>query len=453
MTTTAATPRSPISNLDFEVFTLARVEVQAENKGKTSDPLDDALAALELDGTTTTTTATSASKKKVSATTTAAPKSATKPATSSSVGKAQTTPPSIPVSNFFSDGLYPQGEICEYAQEWNLFRTTSSEKREQERIRFHRLNDIRRAAEAHREVRKYIHTIIKPGLPLLDLVEKLEGASKTLVGADGLKAGIAFPTGLSINHIAAHETPGLNNKVVLNYDDVLKVDFGIHVNGHIIDSAFTVNFNPKFDPLRLAVQEATNTGIREAGIDVRIPDISAAIQEVMESHEIELDGKTLPIKSIRNLNGHTIGQYLIHGGHSGKVVPIVKGGEQVKMEEDEFYAIETFGSTGRGVVQQDGDCSHYMKVQDAQATIRLQSAKNLLQHINKNYGTLCFARRWLDQAGENKHFLPLKNLVDLGIVMACPPLLDVKGSYVAQFEHTFLLRPTCKEVLSRGDDY
>lgn len=52
---------------------------------------------------------------------------------------------------------------------------------------------------------------------------------------------------------------------------------------------------------------------------------------------------SLAVKSIRNLNGHSIGQYQIH---AGKSVPIVKGGEQTKMEEGEFYAIETFGSTG-----------------------------------------------------------------------------------------------------------
>jgi methionine aminopeptidase len=49
------------------------------------------------------------------------------------------------------------------------------------------------------------------------------------------------------------------------------------------------------------------------------------------------------VKSVRNLNGHSIGPYQIH---AGKSVPIVKGGEQTKMEEGEFYAIETFGSTG-----------------------------------------------------------------------------------------------------------
>lgn len=45
------------------------------------------------------------------------------------------------------------------------------------------------------------------------------------------------------------------------------------------------------------------------GIDVQLCEIGAAIQEVMESYEIELDGKTYPIKSIRNLNGHSISPY------------------------------------------------------------------------------------------------------------------------------------------------
>lgn len=66
----------------------------------------------------------------------------------------------------------------------------------------------------------------------------------------------------------------------------------------------------------------------------------------------------IAVKAIRNLNGHSISPYQIH---SGKTVPIVKGGEATRMEEMEFYAIETFGSTGKGVVHDDMECSHYMK--------------------------------------------------------------------------------------------
>lgn len=151
--------------------------------------------------------------------------------------------------------------------------------------------------------------------------------------------------GCSLNHVAAHWTPNSGDKTVLQYDDVCKIDFGTHVNGRIIDSAWTVHFNPKYDVLAEAVRESTAAGVKAAGIDVRLCDVGAACQEVMESYEIELDGKTYPIKSVRNLNGHSIGPYQIH---AGKSVPIVKGGEATRMEEGELFAIETFGSTGKG---------------------------------------------------------------------------------------------------------
>jgi methionyl aminopeptidase len=58
----------------------------------------------------------------------------------------------------------------------------------------------------------------------------------------------------------------------------------------------------------------------------------------MESFEIELDGKTYPIKCCRNLNGHSIGPYQIH---AGKSVPIVKGGETTRMEEGMYLHART----------------------------------------------------------------------------------------------------------------
>lgn len=140
---------------------------------------------------------------------------------------------------------------------------------------------------------------------------------------NGLEAGIAFPTGCSLNHVAAHYSPNPGDMTTIGYDDVCKIDFGTQVQGRIIDSAFTVAFNPKFDRLLECVKDATWTGINLAGIDVRICDIGEAIQEVMESYEIELDGKTHPIKCVRNLQGHSIEPYKIHGRKS---IPIVKGG-------------------------------------------------------------------------------------------------------------------------------
>jgi methionyl aminopeptidase len=373
--------------------------------------------------------------------------------------KAQTKPPTRKVSDLFPDHSYPVGEEVEYKND-NAYRTTSEEKRHLDRMNQDFLTDYRQAAEVHREVRKYAKSMIKPGMGLTEIAEMIENGTRNLTGhmgleeGDNLIAGVAFPTGLSINHCAAHYTPNAGNKMTLKEEDVMKVDFGVHVNGRIVDSAFTVAFQPQYDNLLAAVKDATNTGIRLAGIDARLGEIGEGIQEAMESYEVEINGHTYPVKSIRNLNGHTIGQYSIHGGSAGKSVPIVKGGSNEKMEEGEVYAIETFGSTGKGIVHDDMETSHYAKVADApKVALRVASAKTLLRTIDKNFGTLPFCRRYLDRLGHEKYLLGLNNLVQSGIVADYPPLVDVKGSYTAQYEHTILLRPTVKEVISRGDDY
>jgi methionine aminopeptidase len=53
--------------------------------------------------------------------------------------------------------------------------------------------------------------------------------------------------------------------------------------GRIIDCAWTVAFDPQFDPLLQCVQEATNAGIRAAGIDVQMCEVGEAVQEVSDT--------------------------------------------------------------------------------------------------------------------------------------------------------------------------
>jgi len=117
--------------------------------------------------------------------------------------------------------------------------------------------------------------------------------NRILIRQNGLECGIGFPTGCSLNSVAAHYTPNPGDDRTIGYDDVCKIDFGTHVKGLIIDCAFTVAFNPTYDELLLAAKEATNAGIKFAGIDVRLGDVGEAIQEVMESHEVTIKGKVI----------------------------------------------------------------------------------------------------------------------------------------------------------------
>jgi methionyl aminopeptidase len=158
------------------------------------------------------------------------------------------------------------------------------------------------------------------------------------------------------------------------------------------------------------------------------------MQEVMESYEITLKGRTIPIKAVRNITGHNILRYHIHGG---KQVPFVATKTSQRMEEGEVFAIETFGTTGKGYMRDDVGVYGYGRNEGVSAAgLHHASAKALLKTIDENFGTLVFARRQLERlpGGKNYH-LGMRSLVQAGIVEAYAPLVDVAGSYVAQFEH------------------
>ena len=58
---------------------------------------------------------------------------------------------------------------------------------------------------------------------MTELCEKLEDTVRQLIAENGLEAGIAFPTGCSLNYVAAHWTPNAQDKTVLQYGDVMKL--------------------------------------------------------------------------------------------------------------------------------------------------------------------------------------------------------------------------------------
>ena len=165
--------------------------------------------------------------------------------------------------------------------------------------------------------------------------------------------------------------------------------------------------------------------------------ISEVVQEVMESYEVELDRKTIPVKAVRNLAGHNILRYKIHGD---KQVPFVKSRTTQRMEEGDVFAIETFGSTGRAYLRDEIGVYGYGRNEHANAAgLHRASTKSLLKTIDENFGTLVFSKRYLERLGVKNYHLGMRSLVSNGIVESYGPLVDVPGSYVAQFEHVSMV--------------
>lgn len=326
------------------------------------------------------------------------------------------------------------------------------------------IHDLRKAAEYHKAVRKYIQTFLKPEMKIYDISNLIENKIIELTQVNDLTAGIAFPTGVSLNNIIAHDTANPNDNRIFGYNDICKIDYGVHVNGYIIDCAFSATFNPKYEPLLLATKEATWGGIKLAGPDALCNEISAEIKEIIESHEIELDGKNYAIKAVNDLGGHSIDQYNIHSGLLLLCAPCnLPQYANMRMPVNSSFAIETFASTGTGKYKQGEIINHFMLNKDVdKINYNFKTTKSIHQWITKNRGTLPFTQRWIskdpiigskDPIIGSKYRLGLKELLDKKIVIGYPPLYDISGSYTSHMEHTIYIHEYGKEVLSAGDDY
>ena len=122
----------------------------------------------------------------------------------------------------------------------------------------------------------------------------------------------------------------------------------------------------------------------------------------MESYEVTISNKTYPVKAVRSLCAHDIKQYRIHGS---KQIPFVKNKDQTKMEEGEIFAIETFGTTGRGLLR-DGDGVYGYGVNPhapKQVHLPMASANRLYKCIKENFGSIVFCRRYLEHIGQERY--------------------------------------------------
>lgn len=327
------------------------------------------------------------------------------------------------------------------------------------------IKDYQKAAKIHNQIRHDLENehILKPGTLLIDICRFIEDKIRHYSSKEELNAGIAFPVGISNNHIVAHYSPSDKDIDVLKEDDVCCIDYGVHVNGHIIDSAFTINLNNSYQKLLDASYYAVHNTLKNIGVDVLLNEISENINEIVSSYEIEENGKFIPIKAIDNVCGHNILPWIIHGGKTIYAQPD-KSQENQRVEVNDVFAVEVFTSTGNGSSQLDLNIknhSHYMlksDFKDKRIPLFTNTKTNKLTQIIKNhFNTLAFCPRFINHQTQDKttYTRNLHELFDYEIINSYPPLLETAGeqSRVAQYEHTIYIGDTSKEVFTENPYY
>ena len=186
---------------------------------------------------------------------------------------------------------------------------------------------MREAGRINARALQAVHDIIRPGVTTAAMDALAEDVIRQHGGTPAFKnypGPYPFPATLcvSINEELVHGMPG---KRQLRDGDIVSVDCGTVFDGFVADSAFSAGageLTPDAEQLLEVTEQALYIGIKQMRSGNRVGDVSAAIQEHVESH-----GYHVP----REYTGHGVGRNM----HEGPLVP-------------------NFGVKGRGIVLRPG---------------------------------------------------------------------------------------------------
>jgi len=288
-----------------------------------------------------------------------------------------------------------------------------------------------KAGKIAARVLKEIRGELKPGITALRICTMVE---KKILDYGGQPA---FPCNVNINHIAAHHTSPRRDPTKIPDFGLVKIDIGVHIDGYIVDTAMTIDVDGTLEGFVAATDDALNEAIAMIEPGVNLGDVGREIEQIIKAYGL---------RAIKNLSGHSIKRYRLHGG---KTVPNTKKRIPDVVEVGDCFAIEPYATTGTGYVK-DTDFVYIM--QNTGKDIELEgTAEKLRQHLNDRYGPLPFTPRWIGASEGVDVVEALKELLRAKIIRGISVQVEKKGRPVSHTEHTIFVTDEGVEVLTRPD--
>ncbi len=295
------------------------------------------------------------------------------------------------------------------------------------------LQKIRKAGKVAAQVRREGAAKLKvPGASFLSVMDFCEERIQQLGGQ------VAWAQ-MAVNDAAAHFCPQDDDTGMSHEGDVIKIDIGVHLDGWIADNAQTVEVGKSTEYSDLI--KASKNALRSA---IKLVKPGCQLWELGEAQLSEAEA--LGFTTIKNLSGHTIDQYKVHGGVS---IPTFNSKDKTELQAGWQIAIEPFITSGHGLVKEKQPATIFM--QSADRGVRTPHAKKILEYV-KSLNGLPFTTRWLTRKfGSGTAKLGLRELLRSKIITSYPPLVDVSSKRIAQFEHSMVVGDKT-EVYTRHED-
>jgi methionyl aminopeptidase len=293
----------------------------------------------------------------------------------------------------------------------------------------HALECHRRAGRIASECREWAKQNVRPGVRVAWVLETVE----RMIRERGAEPG--FPAQSSRNHVAAHYCSPPGDELEYREGDCVKVDFGVHVDGYVADTAASIDLSTdrRWTRLIQASEAALAAAIATVGIDVPVGDVGAAIERAITG---------MGFQPVRNLTGHGLGRWKVH---TPPQIPNYAERGSSRFRKDSVFAIEPFACTGRGYIKERGKAEVFMMVGPPLSAKGLD--RDVLKAIDAWRG-LPIARRYFQHLDAIKVEEAITKLTKQGALMRYPPLVEEEGVMVAQTEHSLYLGPDGVEILT-----
>ncbi|PSQ00432.1 type II methionyl aminopeptidase [Halobacteriales archaeon QS_5_70_17] len=282
----------------------------------------------------------------------------------------------------------------------------------------------REAGEILAEVRDEAADRVDVGVAHLEVAEWAEERIRELGGEP------AFPVNISVDHEAAHATPGVDDDATFG-EEMINLDIGVHVDGWLADTAITVDLSGH-DELAEASVEALEAAIDVVEAGVHTGEIGAEIESVIDGYGFN---------PVVNLTGHGLGHW---EQHTEPNIPNRGVDTGTELEVGDVVAIEPFATDGTGKVSEGA--SEEIFALEHERSVRNRQARQALEQITEEFRTLPFATRWLDV---DRAEMTLRRLKQQGVVHGYPVLQEEEGRLVSQKEHTVIVTEDGCEVTTR----
>lgn len=196
--------------------------------------------------------------------------------------------------------------------------------------------------------------------------------------------GVAFPVSISPNDVCGHFAPLKSESVLLAEGDIVKINFGVHIDGFPVELAHTVVVGSTTDDNKLKALSSAYLALETAVKSLKPGVHNGRITEIYNEVASSFESQTL-----EGVLGHSLKRFLIDSNDT----VILKETSDAKVNDYEFkindvFALDVFVTAnpeeGR-TKESEARTTIFKQIPDSAHDVKTKSAKKMLNEVNNKF--------------------------------------------------------------------